>query len=412
MKLRTLFSIRTGFDLAVMRLSQLLRIVSLAFAFLIVLSRTGNAVDLYWDVNGAAAGSGGPSPTGTWGTNTKSNFTIDPNGQTGVNVSTSSLDNVHFSAGSDATGPYTVTMSGSREVNSIFFEEGTVIISPNSSSQTLTITSAGSITNSSGHQATINTNLVGTTSFSVLGANDLSFQRISSSAAPFTMNIGVADDGSNRTVTLNETSGDSASRTNSNLSIVVNSGTLLVNRDSAFSAAPGGVTVNNSGTTFGGIGVVGAVTINAGAILNPGLTASAGTLGAIGTLRTGALTLQSGSFSNFDVSGTTSFDKLISTGTLTLSGTLDVNIASGLNFTAGQILTLFTGTSETGNFMGIADGQLVNFDGYNFLADYTATGFNLEAVPEPSTWAAAALSLAFIGFTQRRRFQKLARVRA
>ena len=83
-----------------------------------------------------------------------------------------------------------------------------------------------------------------------------------------------------------------------------------------------------------------------------------------------------------------------------------------MNFTAGQILTLFTGTSETGTFTGITDDQLVNFDGYDFIADYTTTGFNLKAVPEPSTWAAAALSLSFIGFTQRRCFQKLARVRA
>ncbi len=87
-----------------------------------------------------------------------------------------------------------------------------------------------------------------------------------------------------------------------------------------------------------------------------------------------------------------------------------MNIASGLNFTGTEILTLFTGANRTGTFQGIADGQLVTFDGYNFIADYTATGFNLNAMPEPSTWVAAALSLAFVGFTQRRRFQKLARV--
>ncbi len=56
-------------------------------------------------------------------------------------------------------------------------------------------------------------------------------------------------------------------------------------------------------------------------------------------------------------------------------------------------------------FAGIADNQLVTFDGYNFYADYTTTGFDLVAVPEPGTWAAAALSLLFIGFTQRRRIQ-------
>lgn len=49
-----------------------------------------------------------------------------------------------------------------------------------------------------------------------------------------------------------------------------------------------------------------------------------------------------------------------------------------------------------------------------FIVRYDTAGgnFNLEAMPEPSTWVAAVLSFAFVGFTQRRRFQKLARVRA
>jgi hypothetical protein len=373
------------------------------FAALLLVATLGYGADLYWDVNGAAVGAGGPSPSGIWGTGTASNFTIDPNGQTGVNVSVAATDNIHFSAGGDATGAYTVTMGGSRSVSSIFFEEGTVTLNPNASGQTLTIASGSTITNTSDNLATINTNILGTTALSVLGTSNVSFARVASATTNFTMTIGAAGDNSTRTVTLNESSGDTASRTNTNLAVVVNSGTLLVNRSAAFNAAPNGVTVNNTGTTFGGVGLVGAVSVNAGAILNPGLSGPPGTSAAVGTLNTGALTLNPTSLSNFDVSGVSNYDRLLSSSSLTLGGTLDLNIASGLNFSSGQILNLFSGTSRSGTFTGIADGQVVSFDGYSFTADYTSTGFDLVAVPEPSTWAAGLLALAAVGFTQRKR---------
>ena len=84
-----------------------------------------------------------------------------------------------------------------------------------------------------------------------------------------------------------------------------------------------------------------------------------------------------------------------------------MNIAGGLNFVAGEILTLFSGTSRTGAFTGIVDNQQVTFDGYEFTADYTGTAFNLVAVPEPGTWAAGALALAAVASTHRRRVRKL-----
>ena len=62
-----------------------------------------------------------------------------------------------------------------------------------------------------------------------------------------------------------------------------------------------------------------------------------------------------------------------------------MNIAGGMNFVAGEILTLFSGTSRTGAFTGIVDNQQVTFDGYEFTADYPGTAFNLVAVPEPGT---------------------------
>ena len=85
------------------------------------------------------------------------------------------------------------------------------------------------------------------------------------------------------------------------------------------------------------------------------------------------------------------------------ASTLQVNIASGLTFTAGQTYVLLNGTSLTGTFNGINDNDLVTFSGYQFTADYTGTEFDLIAVPEPSTWFAAALALGAIGFAQRKR---------
>ena len=36
------------------------------------------------------------------------------------------------------------------------------------------------------------------------------------------------------------------------------------------------------------------------------------------------------------------------------------------------MLSLFSGTGETGTFSNIADNQVLTYDGYSFIADYTA----------------------------------------
>ncbi|MBV9007596.1 MAG: autotransporter-associated beta strand repeat-containing protein [Verrucomicrobia bacterium] len=183
----------------------------------------------------------------------------------------------------------------------------------------------------------------------------------------------------------------------------VSAGTLLVDDTSGSGTGTGSVTVSGTGT-LGGTGTIsGPVTIQSGGTLNPGNSGAAGSAAAVGTLHTGALTLQSGSNSVFDVATPTNFDKVISSGALNLGGNLNVNIASGQTFTQGQTLTLFSGTSETGTFTGLANNQVVYYDGYGFTADYTNTGFSLVAIPEPSTWFAAALTLLALGYTQRRK---------
>jgi hypothetical protein len=183
----------------------------------------------------------------------------------------------------------------------------------------------------------------------------------------------------------------------------------LVNNTTGSGTGTGAVTTNGSGTTLGGTGTIsGSVQISnttAGAILNPGANSTSA-----GTLTTGALTLSSTNANTFHIdafgTATTDWDKLTSTGAIVLgnaASTLQVSIAAGLNFLPNQTYVLLNGTSLSNTFNGIADNQLVTFDGYQFTADYTATGFDLIAVPEPSTWLAAALALGAIGFSQRKR---------
>ncbi|MFL6542121.1 MAG: hypothetical protein ACJ8I9_03045, partial [Chthoniobacterales bacterium] len=93
------------------------------------------AVDYYWDLNGATAGAG-TTPSGTWDTASNNKiWNINANG--GGNGG--SLDkwantpdsNAVFSAGSDATGGYTVSLLQAITAGLITFEDGTVSLVSN-----------------------------------------------------------------------------------------------------------------------------------------------------------------------------------------------------------------------------------------------------------------------------------------
>ena len=78
----------------------------------------------YWDLNGATAGAGGPSPTGTWDT-ASLNWNATASGASATQVWGDNNEAV-FSAGTDATGPFTVTVTGTRYCKNLFVEEGAV----------------------------------------------------------------------------------------------------------------------------------------------------------------------------------------------------------------------------------------------------------------------------------------------
>jgi len=122
----------------------------------------------------------------------------------------------------------------------------------------------------------------------------------------------------------------------------VNAGCLLVNGNQT--SATGAVSVASS-AALGGPGVIGgAVTVNSGGKLSPGI--------GIGTLTiNNSLTLQSGAALNFELGATNASDKVVVSGALTLGGALNVTNLAG--FGAGTY-TLFTyGGALSGNLPAI-----------------------------------------------------------
>jgi hypothetical protein len=97
-----------------------------------------------------------------------------------------------------------------------------------------------------------------------------------------------------------------------------------------------------------------------------------------------------------NLSGATS-DKLAISGALNLSGTFDkITISGSANGTSTYVLATYG--SESGTFDSVTGLPT----GYQLV--YGANELELEPIPEASTWLAAALALAAVAYSQRRRF--------
>jgi len=128
---------------------------------------TALAQTLYWDLNGNAAGAG-TTPTGTWNTST-ANWTTSSAGTTATTTYTSGA-NAIFSAGTNATGTFTVTVSGTQNVGSITIEEGT----PTFTGGTINFSDATpDFTVGTGRTATVASIVSGTTGLTKAGAGTL-----------------------------------------------------------------------------------------------------------------------------------------------------------------------------------------------------------------------------------------------
>ncbi len=103
------------------------------------------AVNLYWDSNGTTAGAG-TAPTGTWGTDLFWNITATGSLTAPTNATTTSVDDLFFSAGTDATGSYNIALGASQTAKSLTFQDGTAAIDTVGGASTLTLAGGGGFT--------------------------------------------------------------------------------------------------------------------------------------------------------------------------------------------------------------------------------------------------------------------------
>ncbi len=164
---------------------------------------------------------------------------------------------------------------------------------------------------------------------------------------------------------------------------VVQAGTLAING----SLASSGITIAD-GAAIGGSGTVGALTVPAGATIAPGTS--------IGTLNTGALTMEFDSEYDWEVGDPVSADLINVNGTLDISaGGIIVNVIDA-GSPDGSAYTLFTATGIVGD---ATDITMVYGSGVAGPVNPTIIGNDIVAdiVPEPATLGLLAiLGLAFL----------------
>ncbi len=137
--------------------------VAVCLAVGILGAQKAHAGTAFWDVNGSNAGAGGPAATGTWDGSTANWNPLDDG--TGSVAVWNGGDTAVFSAGSDATGGFNVTVSGTQSAGGITFEEGKVTLN----SGEIDFPAAGAINIASGVTGTVGTTVIGGTSLAVTG---------------------------------------------------------------------------------------------------------------------------------------------------------------------------------------------------------------------------------------------------
>ena len=136
----------------------------IASVVVVVASSLAAKADLYWDSNGAnTGGSDTDTASGTWGTD---NFwSLDPNGSAATGAWVPDETGV-FSAGSNVTGTYNVTLNGTQSASGLRFEEGAVTLTGGTG---LTLTGAAGISIPNGSTATIASAIGGSTPAGMAG---------------------------------------------------------------------------------------------------------------------------------------------------------------------------------------------------------------------------------------------------
>lgn len=281
------------------------------------------AVDdnLYWDANGAVAGTG-LTPDGTWGLDEFWTNTADGTGTPGAWV----VDKpAVFSAGSDAVGAYTVTISGAQSVTRVTFEDGQPLLTGGS----LLLNSATPLLNVATTQATIASDITGTNGIAKAGAGTLILDGVKTFTGTAAVNAGVlriAEDGALGAATNDITLSGTLATTQS---LTLGAGRDLTGSGSLAPAA---------GTTLevaGGVTMTGLTLADTGTVNLTGVTPS---VGALNFTAAAALT-GSGAITASGLSAAA-----LASGTAVVNAPLDFTPAGTANMTvnvgAGAQLTL------------------------------------------------------------------------
>ncbi|QJE98713.1 beta strand repeat-containing protein [Luteolibacter luteus] len=122
----------------------------------------------YWDLNGNTAGAGDASPTGAWSA-AAANWNAAADG-TGTTAGWAGAGHsAVFAAGTDATGTYTVNVSGTQNADAIITEQGNVTLSGGG----LNLSSPAVLRAGTGSSLTVNSALGGTNGLVLEGASSI-----------------------------------------------------------------------------------------------------------------------------------------------------------------------------------------------------------------------------------------------
>ena len=337
----------------------------------------------YWDINGSTSGAGGTAPGGTWNSSTK-NWSSSSAGTAATTAWTSGNLAV-FSAGTDAIGSYTVTVSGTQTASSLIVEEGR----PTFTAGAITLNGTTPQVNvAAGSTTTINSQIASSAGLYKTGTGNLVVGSTANAwsgptvvrAGTLTLGAGNVLPGStDLTVESGATFNlNSYTQTIDSLSgagvLQLAGGTLIVGSANGSSTFAGSFASGDTGT-LQKIGT-GALTFGAGMNLAGGNLVLNG-----GTLALGGFT---STFSTLTVTGNSTLD---------FSGTSVLNVNS-LTVNSGVTLTV-TNWADTVDFFyslfspGAANLGRIVFTGYS-ASDTKWDSFEHEItpVPEPASYGA------------------------
>ncbi|HEX4638747.1 MAG TPA: hypothetical protein VH170_04610 [Chthoniobacterales bacterium] len=198
----------------------------------------------------------------------------------------------------------------------------------------------------------------------------------------------------------------------------LSAGSINVQNTSGSATGSGAFNFTNAAATtatlLSGAGTTGIITglvttANTDSTITPG---GVGTVGAL-TL-SGGLTATSGATFKFDLGATNNSDLIsLSSGVFTAptasnSGLLKISFGALSGVQSGATYKLFSYGSQTN--LDAGDFSVINspaFAGAMFTVTGSEVDVTFTAVPEPSTYAAAALAFAALCYNQRRRFKQL-----